>query len=528
MYDWPLSRRSFLSRGAAFKRVAQLAASADWAPFKEDLTYLGPGGLRRSLDKKLAEIPSLLDFGVVGDGETDDSEAIQAAVDWAGASPGAMLRVPPRIHGLRKPILIPESVELLGELPGAGNTPLCGFRALPGFQSLYSQRYWSGQEPRELSVSALLISKGWAENADFNQRIHLRDLIFDVDGMKDDRGGPIHGVMLTNQQMDLHNVWVRSATGFGIWINTQRRDGAFMLPMVDNVLRRVWVRGAGVGGASYRTDAGDFQYSGFMIGALPGSRDPDGKAEPPLATDGILDYCTVAVGPEAGIGCRGSAIHITQSAGWRVTGCHVNGAGKHGVALDKAYQTELSGCYLDGWGVGVSDDEGTFGGVWCRTIISSPGGADGALIVSSNRIRARAVGSKTGNRFVGVSLHAGASGTARAVVLGNILVKRKDADHAFTAFEFTGHPDGRLAAMVVANEVSGAAATFLDDWSETKIQPRFTGNSFQYEEVAPAEGWYPIGFRIENVAPAPGGWTGWVRVLTDGKEAWRGYGRIAD
>lgn len=526
MNEFFLSRRSFVSNAAALYRVSQHDVAAVGTAPDSFASYLGPGGLRRSLDEKLAEFPSLSDFGAVGDGETDDSEAIQAALDWAEANPGTRLRVPPRMHALGQPLLVPESIELLGELPGAGNSPICGFRALPGFQSAYTQRYWADDQPQELPVSALLISKGWAENAAFNRRIHLRDLFFDVDGLNDDRGAPIHGVLLASQQLDLDNVWIRSATGFGVWINTQQSDGVFMERMVDNVLRRVWVRGAGVGGATFSTDAGTLYYGGFLIGALPGSRDPDGKSEPPIGTDGILDYCTVAVGPEAGIGCRGNAIHITQSAGWRVTGCHINAAGRHGVSLDKAFQTEISGCFLDGWGVDVAEDEGSFGCIWCRSIISATGGADGGLIVSSNRIRARAIGTEAGNQFVGISLYAGSTGIARATVLGNIMVKRKDAEHGFAAFEFGGHPDGGLDAMVVANEVSGPTSTFIGDWREETIRPRFVGNSFQYAESAPADGWYPIGFRIDNIAPVAGGWSGWVRVPIDGEGAWRGYGPI--
>ena len=523
------SRRSFLTRAAllgAGAGVAPAMARAEDHGLDAAFAPDWAGSVARPVGEKLRELPSLDDFGPVGDGVTDDWAPVQAALDWAGQRPGARLRVPPRMFGLRRPLLAPDSIELLGELPGAGNAPLCGFRALPGFQSPYIQTYGTGGGTAELPVAALLISKGWTENSEFNRRVHLRDLFFDVDGQTDPGGGPVHGLLLANQQLDLHNLWIRSATGFGVWINTQRPDGVFMQAIVDNVLRRVWVRGAGIGGATFTTDDGAFRYGGFLIGALPGARDPTGGGEPALATDGILDYCTVAVGPESEIGCRGNGIHITQSAGWRVSACHLNGAGRHGIVLEKAFQTELSGNYLDGWGVDVAEGEGTFGCIWCNSMMALGDDVDGALIVAANRIRARAFGSTAGNDFVAIALRAGIAPTPHAIVMGNAIVKRQDAGHPFAVYDFGRSGEGELEAAVLGNVASGAARNFLRRWDEAAVRPRFTGNSFQHAAGAPAAGWHPAGLRIENTRPEPGGWHGWVSIAGGEPGTWRGYGRI--
>jgi hypothetical protein len=468
---------------------------------------------------------SLDDFGAAGDGRSDDWKQIQAALDWAAERPGTRLHVPPRMFGLARPLLLPEGVELQGEVPGTGNAPLCGFRALPGFTSPYAMRFMAEGSMGQAAVAALAISKGWSENASFNRSVRIRDLFFDIDGQTSD-GQPIHGLMLANQQAELDNVLIRSATGFGVWINTQKPDGSFMEPIVDNVLRRVWVRGAGVHDATFRTDAGLFRYGGYQIGALPGARDPAGRSEPALATDGVLDTCTVAVGPEKGIGCRGNGIHITQSAGWRLTGCHLNGAGRHGVVLEKAFQTELTGGYLDGWAVDASDGEGVLGCVWCPGLVSIGAEADGALIVSSNRIRARAVRSTVGNSFVALSVHAGSTPTGRAVLVGNAVVKRRDAAHDFAVLDFGRGSNGELEAAVSANIASGASRTFLRPWNEAAVRPRFAGNAFQHAAAPPALGWHPAGLRIENTAPQEGGWSGWMSIASGEPGIWRGLGAI--
>jgi hypothetical protein len=527
-------RRRFLKLAALGASTSALSCAPKEgranAVLRQDSVFIqdGAGAVERTVQAKLRELPSIEDFGAVGDGKTDDRARIQAALDWAGKHPGIRLRVPAKIFGLRGPLLIPQDVELQGEVPGAGNHPLCGFRALAGFASRYTLRYRGRSGVQEMNVAALLISKEWTENSTFNQRVHLRDLFFDVDSLTDQRGGPIHGLLLANQQADLYNVWVRSATGYAVWLNTQRPDGAFMDAIVDNVLRRVWVRGAGVGGATFDTDAGTFRYGGFLLGALPGARDLSGAAEPPLATDGILDDCTVAVGPEADIGCRGNGIHITHSAGWRLTGCHLNGAGRHGIVLDKAFETELCGGYLDGWGVDVGDNEGTFGCIWCTSMNSLGSDADGGLIIASNRIRARAVKSVVGNRFVAISLRSGATPTPRGIVVGNVVTKRRDATHAFAVLNFGRGGAGELEVLVVANIASGASATFLEAWNESAVRAHFTGNGFQHVTAAPTKGWYPTGLKVENAAPLPGGWNGWVNVAGGEPGTWKGFGPIED
>ncbi len=468
---------------------------------------------------------SIAEFGAVGDGRSDDRAAIQAAVDWAARYPGTALHVPARIFGLRGPVLIPGEIELAGEVPGAGNHPVCGFRALKGFRSELVQRYQMNGTIRSLNVAALLVSREWAANVDFARRLHLRDLFFDVDGITDGRGAAMHGLLLSNQQLDIDNVWVRHPTGYGVWINTQLPNGEFVRPIVDNVLRRVWVRGAGVGNATYVTDHGTHHYGGFLIGALPGSRNPAGDAEPAIATDGVLDYCTVASGPEEGLGCRGHGIHITQAGGWRVAGCHLNGAGRHGIALDKAYQTEISGCYIDGWGADADAYEGDFGGIWCRRVISLGEGAEGGVIVVANRLKARASRSVLGNRFAAIGMTAGSTGEPRGVIIGNVITRRRHAAPS-AAFHFGRARAGQLEAVVTGNAISGTPSLFMRRWDDAVVRLRFEGNNFQHADAPPRRGWHPSGLRIENASPRPGAWSCWINVAAGSPGTWRGAGRI--
>ena len=50
---------------------------------KLSFTSAKTGAVARTVDSKLEDFVHVEDFGAVGDGSTDDTAAIQAAIDWA-------------------------------------------------------------------------------------------------------------------------------------------------------------------------------------------------------------------------------------------------------------------------------------------------------------------------------------------------------------------------------------------------------------------------------------------------------------
>lgn len=81
-----------------------------------DIAYQPAGGTVRTVQDKLREVISVKDFGATGDGTTDDTAEIQAAVTQAGVE-GGVVFVPSGTY-ISTTIDIPSNVAIYGEGPG--------------------------------------------------------------------------------------------------------------------------------------------------------------------------------------------------------------------------------------------------------------------------------------------------------------------------------------------------------------------------------------------------------------------------
>jgi hypothetical protein len=92
---------------------ADVNSAAGILASKLSFTQSGSGATARTVDSKLKDTVSVKDFGAVGDGTTDDTAAIQAALDSISTT-GGTVRVPAGKYKLTSLILIPAYVTLEG------------------------------------------------------------------------------------------------------------------------------------------------------------------------------------------------------------------------------------------------------------------------------------------------------------------------------------------------------------------------------------------------------------------------------
>ena len=102
-------------------QVASAVAAAYAAGSTADaVTYLpeGTGAVSRSVQSRMREAYSVTDFGATGDGSTDDTAEIQAAIDAVRAAGGGALLFPAGTYKISATLTTCDSVYLIGE--GAG------------------------------------------------------------------------------------------------------------------------------------------------------------------------------------------------------------------------------------------------------------------------------------------------------------------------------------------------------------------------------------------------------------------------
>lgn len=79
----------------------------------------GDGRSAGTVQRKLSELPSIVDFGAVGDDRTDNTDAIQRAIDIIATQGGGVLLVPAGIFRIRRALTLRSNVRLTGVGPAA-------------------------------------------------------------------------------------------------------------------------------------------------------------------------------------------------------------------------------------------------------------------------------------------------------------------------------------------------------------------------------------------------------------------------
>lgn len=242
------------------------------------------------------------DYGAQGDGVTDDTTAIQAAIN-AAPSGGAVM-IPAGVYLVTSTIQYPGNLTITGAGDSAAGTTL---------------RVKTGTA----LTTPVLASKDWYSNATTcGNPVRIRDL--SIDGNSATSGTAAHGLVLMNFWSIIERVSVFSVTGDGILVTAQNRGGSHITnTCVEAKIVRCQVRNAGNIGIHV-------QDNGSPLNSC---------------TDGFIDSCIVA-------SSGAQAISVEMAPGWIVRDNHIYGTGQDGIALQKCYATRCIANYIDGYGSG--------------------------------------------------------------------------------------------------------------------------------------------------------------------------------
>jgi hypothetical protein len=243
-------------------------------------------------------------YGAVGDGITDDTIALQAALTAAGATPGSAVFLPTGVYMTSATLLISGNTALFGAGDTDGGTII---RTITG----------------TALTTPLVASYEWYNNSTTcGNPVVIRDIKFD--GFGATSGSGAHGLVLMNYWSIVERCSFINVAGDGFRFTAFAKNGTHITnTCVEVKLSRLQVRAVGAVGIHIYDD-------GTTLNSC---------------TDGFLQDCIVQNAGTYGI-------YIEMGPGWLIQGNHVYGTGIDAMYVKRCYATRVIANYIDGYGSG--------------------------------------------------------------------------------------------------------------------------------------------------------------------------------
>ncbi len=265
-------------------------------------------------------------YGAVGDGTTDDSAAIQAAIDAAfAAGPGNYALLWGKTYGIRSELRLH---------PGTGIRGTGGNHLNPN--RVYLQKTLKILSGFSGVAAIKMVSQTLGSYADRSCEQRIEGLTIDGNNIGTDLAGvkalgQVHGVYITD-------VKVQNMTGHGFWGATNSGDAVGPKQPFSWRMNRLVVENCGGDGYNFHT-----------------------------FTDTTMIDCQV-------IGCQGSGFVFTGFNGSILTNCRAEWCGEHGYDIS-CYSINMYGC---------STDSNHKNGIYLHT--TSTGGSNAHMVIAGARL----------------------------------------------------------------------------------------------------------------------------------------------
>lgn len=300
--------------------------------------------------------------GCLGDGVTDDTVKLQAALTAAGTVPGSC-------------VFLPQGVYLVSAtLQYSGNTSILGVGDTDGGSIIRVKTGIALTTP-------VLASYDWYNNATTGGfPVRIADI--GIDGNSATSGTAAHGLVAMNYWSIFERVEIFSVAGDGFQLSAHAKNGVHITnTCVEAKISRLQVRN--VGGTGIRVN--------------------DNGSPLNSCTDGFLQDCIIQ--NTGGIG-----INIDMGAGWLVSGNHLYGLTSDGLDIGKCYSTRIVNNYIEGFGNGTTINYWGIG----LTLINGRGS-----VCTGNTVN---FGGGTTGPYIGISIIGSGAGSTVCHVNNNLVV----------------------------------------------------------------------------------------------------------
>lgn len=257
----------------------------------------------------IALLPSIYinaqQYGATGNGTTDDTAAIQQAINVAANTNGSAVFFPNGTYIITS-LTYPGNISLLGSGDADGGTI---FRVKAG----------------TALTGPVIASASWNNNATTcGGPVRIADIQIDGNGATSGTGA--HGLVAMNYWSSFERISIYSVAGDGFQFTAHAKNGIHITnSCVEPKINRLQVRNVGGAGIHINDD-------GTTLNSC---------------TDGFLQDCIVQ--NPSGVG-----VYVQMGAGWIVSGNHIYGAGNDALDVNKCYATRVVNNYIEGFGT-ISD-----------------------------------------------------------------------------------------------------------------------------------------------------------------------------
>ncbi len=374
----------------------------------------GAISLGSSMTAVAALVFDVRDYGATGDGATDDTAAIQSAINAAHSAGGGTVLFPTTtssIYLISAPLVYYPDISYVGGGYGMGFTPIV--------------RQASGANIGAGSTSALFVPNAWYNNTGYADA-PARFFNLEIDGNSANNAGSIaSNLIIMSYQSIIDQCYFVNSCHDQILITDVMNNGSTI---------------SGTGGQNRINNCYFNTAKNDHIEQVCNANN--------AGLDGYILNCDFNTS-------TASSIYMAKGSGWIIDGNHMYGVGGQAIDVKNCYGTRITNNYIESFGTTAAS--GSYYQGINVTVLNGPG-----VIISNNQISCAEPTGPARFDYINVSNASGNTSTF-AIIEGNHLYSTNPTSKGY-AFYINPSAAGAVLGAIVGNVYSNIVNSYINSF----------------------------------------------------------------